>query len=141
MLRFVNLQNLSGRLRQLENKSINFNPKLITKTGVLRVDQLDSIEEILQEFTKFGGENFWREAIEHYQTSRHLTKISIKMREYCLLLAKKQSSDMFSSASLVLYYLKCQQVIDNLRMIVVGKNSGMELSEIKSNLQTMYVSK
>ncbi len=140
-LSFVNLHNLIGHLRWLENKSVNFSLKLITKTGVLRVDKLNSSEEVLQEFIKFGGENFWREAIEYYQTGRGTTKINIKMREYCLWLAKKQASDMFSSASLVLYYLKCLQAIDNLRMITIGKNSGMDLSEIKSNLQTMYVSK
>ena len=55
------------------------------------------------------------------------------------MFAKEASYDMFSSASLVLYYLKCRQAAANVRIIFVGKNSGMKESIIRANLRMAHV--
>jgi vacuolar-type H+-ATPase subunit C/Vma6 len=46
---------------------------------------------------------------------------------------------MFSSASLVLYYLLCRQAAANIRTIVVGRNSGQSEEAIRANLRLAYV--
>ena len=46
---------------------------------------------------------------------------------------------MFSSASLILYYLRTRQAAANIRTIVVGRTSGQSVNAIRANLRTAYV--
>lgn len=90
-------------------------------------------------FARFGGVDFWKDAIEYYQTIGNSTSIDARSGEYLLTFAKEESHDMFSSASLVLYYLKCRQAAANIRIIVVGRNNGVKESAIRANLRMAYV--
>lgn len=135
---FIDLYNLKSRLRHLKNEAVDFEPKFISG-GTFGIDQIETIEATLAAFSRLGGADFWREAVEYYQSKGNTTSIDARCGEYLLTLAKEASYDMFSSASLVLYYLKCRQAAANVRIIVVGKNSGMKESAIRANLRMAHV--
>jgi vacuolar-type H+-ATPase subunit C/Vma6 len=135
----IDLHNLKSKLRLLNNPSIGFKPDFIDG-GNLEASHMETVEDILSQFAQFGGADFWKEAIDYYQSSGNTTSLDARSSEYMLMYAKEASYDMFSSASLVLYYLKCRQAAANIRIIVVGKDSGMRDSAIRPNLRMAYVS-
>jgi len=134
----IDLYNLKGRLRLLKNESVNFKPSFVPG-GTLDKSMIETEEAVYATFARYGGADFWKEALEYYQSTGNTTSIDARSGEYLLVLAKEGSYDMFSSASLVLYYLKCRQAAANIRIIVVGKNSGMTENAIRSNLRMAYV--
>ncbi|MCA9360041.1 V-type ATPase subunit [Candidatus Nomurabacteria bacterium] len=134
----IDLHNLKGRLRKLKNESVTFTPDFV-EGGTIDKAHLETEEAVFEAFSRFGGADFWKEAIEYYQKTGNTTSIDARSGEYLLVLAKEASYDMFSSASLVLYYLKCRQAAANVRIIVVGKNSGTKQSAIRANLRMAYV--
>lgn len=135
---FIDLYNLKSRLRHLHNETVNFSPAFVSG-GTFDAEQIETLEETLAEFSRLGGAEYWKESLEYYQTTGKTTSLDARGGEYLLTLAKEDSYDMFSSASLVLYYLKCRQAAANVRIIVVGKNSGLGETAIRSNLRMAYV--
>lgn len=134
----IDLYNLKSRLRHLKNTTLTLEPSFI-EGGTFGKDQLDTTESVLALFGRFGGDEFWHEAIMYYQSTGNTTRLDARIDEFMIELAKEGSYDMFSSASLVLYYLKCRQAAANIRTIVVGKNSGMSEENIRANLRMAHV--
>lgn len=134
----VDLHNLKSRLRHLKNETVNFSPNFVAG-GSITSDQLGTIEDVESAFARLGGADTWKEALDYLKTTGNFTKIDVTGSDYLITLAKKASYDMFSSSSLVLYYLKCRQAAANVRTIVVGKNSGMTTNDIRTNLSMAYV--
>lgn len=138
LARQIDLYNIKSKLRHLKNDSVKFAPTFV-KGGTFWEDKIETLEDTLAVLTTLGTADFFKEGIEYYQTTGNTTKIDVLGSESLLTLAKEASYDMFSSASLVLYYLKCRQAAANIRTIVVGKNSGMSESDIRFNLSLAYV--
>lgn len=134
----VDFHNLKSRLRHLENETVRFHPAFVAGGTIPRAS-IETEVDVFEAFARFGGDAYWREAIEHYRTTRSSAAIDARTAEYLLEFTKQASSDMFSSASLVLYYLKCRQAAANIRTIVVGKESGMSDALIRANLRMAYV--
>ncbi len=134
----IDLYNLKSRLRHLKNESISLEPKFIDG-GTFAAGQVETLDGVTAMFKQFGGVSYWAEALEEYQTVGNFTKVDAKAADYLLITAREGSYDMFSSASLVLYYLKCRQSAANIRTIVVGKNSGFDTASIRDNLRIAYV--
>ena len=135
---FIDFHNLKGKLRLLKNESFDFKPAFI-EGGALDQSQMETEEDIYSAFAQYGGADFWKEALPYYQSTGNTTSIDARSGEYMLVLAREASYDMFSSSSLVMYYLKCRQAAANVRIIVVGKNSGAKESAIRVNLRMAYV--
>jgi vacuolar-type H+-ATPase subunit C/Vma6 len=135
---FIDLHNLKVTLRLLNNPTFNFKPTYITG-GTIAESHLESKEEVLSQLANFGGAEFWKDSIEYFEATGNTTSLDARLVEYLLMFAKEASSDMFSPASLVLYYLRCRQAASNVRTIVVGKNNGMKESVLRSNLIMAYV--
>ncbi|MCA9355510.1 V-type ATPase subunit [Candidatus Kaiserbacteria bacterium] len=135
---YIDLYNLKSRLRHLKNEGVDFKPVFVDG-GSFTADKIETAEDVYTIFSRFGGSDFWKEAIEYYQATGNTTSIDARSGEFMLVFAKEGSYDMFSPASLVLYYLKCRQAAANIRIIVVGINSGMKESAIRANLRMAYV--
>ncbi len=134
----IDMFNLKGRLRVLNARHEGASSMFVSG-GNFRLDEMESKEQIYAAFAKVDGQSFWTEALEFYQETGNTTQIDARVDEYLLTLTRQASFDMFSSASLVLYYLQCRQSAANIRTIVVGKNSGMSVEDIRSNLRLAYV--
>ena len=134
----IDLYNLKARLRVATYDQIKFSPVFITG-GTFAEREIETKEQVLVAFSQLGGEAFWRTAVEQFAATGNTTHIDARADEYLVNLAKQGSYDMFSSASLVLYYLQTRQSAANVRTIVVGKNSGMSEEAIRSNLRLAYV--
>jgi vacuolar-type H+-ATPase subunit C/Vma6 len=134
----VDLYNLKTNLRLLHNPTLTYQPRFVAG-GKVTADKLETEETILETLTQFGGAEFWRQAIELYQQNGNTTSLDARNVEYMVMLAKEYSYDMFTSASLALYYLKCRQAAANVRTIVVGKNNGMNTETIRTNLRMAHV--
>lgn len=135
----IDIYNLKSRLRTLKYPEVAFTPGFILG-GTLTIEDLETTEGVYYALNKISPTtDFWKEAVEAYQSTGNSTQLDARGNEYLLSLAKKASFDMFSSSSLVLYYLQCRQAAANIRTIVVGKNSGMSLEEIRANLNFAYV--
>lgn len=138
LVHFIDLYNLKSRLRHLKNDTVSFSPAFVSG-GTFGLEQIETFEETIAAFSRLGGADFWKEALDYYQSTGKTTSLDARSGEYLLTLAKEDSYDMFSSSSLVLYYLKCRQAAANVRIIVVGKNSGLGETAIRSNLRMAYV--
>lgn len=136
--RQIDLYNLKSRLRHLSNDSVKFSPAFVSG-GTIWEDRIETLEDTISALSELGTADFFKEAIELYQSTGNTTKLDVLTNESLLTLAKEASHDMFSSSSLVLYYLKCNQAAANIRTIVVGKNSGMSEADIRLNLSLAYV--
>lgn len=134
----INIFNLRSRLRRLQHPSVEFSSEYIAG-GTIPARAMENKDSIYLAFETLAGADFWRSAIEAHKATGNTTEIDMRGREYLLMVAKQASRDVFSSASLVLYYLQCQQSASNVRTIVVGKNSGMSAEEIRANLNFAYV--
>lgn len=136
----IDLYNLKSRLRQLKHPTLNFVPDFIDG-GTFSRDDILSSDDVLVFFTKLGPVDFWKDALDYYQKTGNFTRLDARAPEYLLQLTYDacKASEVFSSASLVLYYLKCRQAAANIRSIVVGKNSGLNNEDIRSNLRMAYV--
>jgi vacuolar-type H+-ATPase subunit C/Vma6 len=134
----IDVYNLKSRLRHLKNKEVNFTPAFVDG-GTFASTQIETIEGVVAMFERLGGATYWAEALEEFQTTGNFTRLDARVADYLLMVARQGSYDMFSSASLVLYYLKCQQAAANIRTIVVGKNSGLPIEVIRANLRFAYV--
>ncbi len=134
----VDLYNLKARLRAATYDQIKFSPVFITG-GTFAEREIETKEQVLVAFAQLGGEAFWRIAIEQFAATGNTTHIDARADEYLVDMSKQASFDMFSSASLVLFYLQSRQSAANVRTIVVGKNSGMSEAAIRSNLRLAYV--
>ncbi len=134
----VDLYNLRSRLRHLKNLEVSFEPSFIAG-GTFRAEAVLTLEDVFVRFEHHGGVEYWKDAIEYFRETGNFTRIDARVSDRLLTVAKEGSLDMFSSASLVLYYLKCRQAAANIRIIVVGKNSGMSVEDIRANLRMAYV--
>lgn len=134
----VDLYNLRSRLRHLKNKEVSFKPAFVPG-GSFGADTIETLEATLAMFARQGGAEYWKEALDFFTETGHFTHIDARVADRLLTVAKEGSYDMFSSASLVLYYLKCRQAAANVRIIMVGKNSGMSVENIRANLRMAYV--
>lgn len=134
----IDLYNLKSRLRHLKNETVSFTPAFI-EGGTFTETAIETKETVYARFAKMGPTDFWKDALEYFETTGNFTRIDARAPEYLLGLAKKVSRDLFSSASVVLYYLRCRQAAANTRSIVVGKNSGLTEADIRANLRMAYV--
>jgi V/A-type H+-transporting ATPase subunit C len=134
----VDLYNLRSRLRHIKNPEFSFEPTFVAG-GTFTADQVETQEGVMAMFARQGGAEYWQEALRFFTETGNFTKIDVQVADRLLRVAKEGSFDMFSSASLVLYYLKCRQSAANIRSIVVGKNSGMDAEDIRANLRMAYV--
>ena len=134
----IDLYNLKSRLRHLKNEEVSFVSAFI-EGGTFKQEAVETAEQALAMFDKFGGAEFWKTSLNYFRETGNFTQMDARSAEYMMIIAKKASSDMFTSASLVLYYLKCRQAAANIRTIVVGKESGLEEDDIRANLRMAYV--
>jgi len=137
---FIDVYNLKAALRTVKYPQIITGSPFVTG-GTFTLEAGESGEELQKRFSNHGGEDFWRDAIAYYLETGNSTRLDARFDEYLLTLAKEASFDMFTSASLVLYYLQCRQAAANVRTIVVGKNSGSKEEDIRANLRMAYVNK
>lgn len=135
---FINFYNCKSRLRRLKYPDVEFAAEFIAG-GTIPVEAIQTKEDVYAALETLKDGDFWKEAVEAYDSLGNSTLLDLKGEEYLLTLAKQASSDMFSSASLVLYYLRCRQSVTNIRTLVVGKNSGMSTEEIRGSLNLAYV--
>lgn len=134
----VDFYNLKSRLRHLKNEGVRFEPAFVPG-GSFSAESIMTLEQTLAMFARHGGVEYWKSALEFFVETGNFTRIDALVADRLLTVAKEGSYDMFSSASLVLYYLKCRQAAANIRIIVVGKNSGMSIEDIRANLRMAYV--
>lgn len=134
----IDLHNLKSRLRTLTYPDMGFRASYLSG-GSYASNEIETKEQVLAVYAKLGSEALWRDAIEYYTATNNTTRLDARAEDYLLSLTREAAYNMFSSASLVLYYLRSQQSADNIRTISVGLNSGMKEEDIRANLRTAYV--
>jgi len=85
---------------------------------------------VYQALATLVDEHFWQDAVTTYESTGNSTLLDARMDEYLLGLAHEASYRLFSSATLVLYYLRTRQAAANIRSIVVGKNTNIQDNSI-----------
>jgi len=136
--RVIDLYNVKSRLRHLRNPNVSFVPAFV-EGGSFGRDRYETKESVLALISHFGGEEFWKDAIDYYEETGNTTRIDARADDHLIMFTREASVDVFSSASLVLYYLRCRQAAANIRTIVVGMNSGLSATNIRANLRLAYV--
>jgi len=133
----IDTYNAKSTLRRAHLKAAALKPGFITG-GTFAEGEIGSKEHVVSALENLAP-GFFARAIETYDATGNTSELDARIDDYLIMLAKTASTDMFSSASLVLYYLHVRQAAANIRTIVVGLNSGMNESTIRSNLRLAYV--
>lgn len=134
----IDWHNCRTRLRVLALPASVSKPAFITGGSITAesLQDIDAVASVLEQ--KAPG--FFTAAIESYQATGNVTQLEARGEDYLISFAKDAaSSDMYSAASLVYYYLRVRQAAANVRTIVVGRNSGMDEAVIRTNLRLAYV--
>lgn len=142
MLRYVktliDLYNLKSRLRVLAHPTIAASTPHV-EGGSFAANEVETKEQILSAYTALGGDAHWRDAIDYYLATGNSTRLDARADDYVLTITREASYDMFSPASLVLYYLRSRYAAANIRSIIVGIDGGMTEASIRPNLRLAYV--
>lgn len=135
----IDIYNLRSQLRALTHGSVRENAITFISGGSFHKEAIATEQEVLAAFSRLGGAEYWQDAVDSYTKTFNTTALDVRADEYIVELAKTESHDMFSPASLALYYLLCRQAAANIRTVVVGKNSGMSEEAIRANLRMSHV--
>lgn len=134
----IDLHNLKSRLRTLSYPNMPANTNYVSG-GNFALSEIETKEQVFALYQNLGGEAHWREAIETYTETKNTTQLDARADDFMLTMTREAGYDMFSSASLVLYYLRCRQSAANIRLITVGIDGGMTEKDIRPNLRLAYV--
>lgn len=134
----IDLYNLKSKLRSMTFPEVEFSPTFV-EGGTFGELKDVTREEVFEYFGRLAPSEHWRSAFEFFIETGNTSQIDARSDECLVNVAKQASFDMFSSASLVLYYLQCRQAAANIRTIVVGRNSGQSEEAIRANLRLAYV--
>lgn len=133
----IDMYNAKATLRRVRLQLATLQPEFITG-GTFAASELASAEGVAAAF-EILSPGYFTAAVESYNQTGNTSQLDARIDDYLVSLAKSAATDMFSSASLVLYYLRARQAATNIRTIVVGRNSGMDTDVITANLRTAYV--
>lgn len=133
----IDTYNAKATLRRLRLGSTTMQPEFVTG-GTFAASELTTLDSVTAAFETLSP-GFFTAALESYNETGNTSELDAQIDDYLVSLTKSAATDMFSSASLVLYYLRARQAATNIRTIVVGRNSGMTTESIKANLRTAYV--
>jgi vacuolar-type H+-ATPase subunit C/Vma6 len=134
----IDLYNLKAQLRILVHPQVASGVKHISG-GSFGVGKIETKEQILAIYQTMGGQTVWRSAVESYLESQNTTELDARADDYVLSMTREAAYDMFSSASLVLYYLRSKQSAANIRTLITLRDAGVTEDKITPNLRTAYV--
>lgn len=133
----IDTYNAKSTLRRVRLKDTTLKPSFITG-GTFAEGEIDTKESVVAALENLAP-NFFTHALLTYDETGNTSELDARIDDYLITLAKTASTDVFSSASLVLYYLQVRQSAANVRTLVVGRNSGMSKDAIANNLRLAYV--
>lgn len=134
----IDLYNLKARLRTLAYPQVATGVEHI-QGGSFAASEIETKEQIMAGYQSLGGEAFWREAVEAYLTTGNTTQLDARADDYLLTMTREAAYDMFSTASLVLYYLRSKQAAANIRTVITLRDGGLGEDRIRPNLRVAYV--
>jgi V/A-type H+-transporting ATPase subunit C len=133
----IDTYNAKATLRRLRLGSITMQPEFVTG-GTFAASELTNVDSVTAAFETLSP-SFFSSAVAAYTATGNTSELDARIDDYLVSLTKSAATDMFTSASLVLYYLRARQAATNIRTIVVGLGSGMDTDAIRANLRTAYV--
>ena len=133
----IDTYNAKATLRRLRLDGGVMQPEFITG-GTFAAAELSNADSVTSALETISP-GFFASALDSYNESGNTSELDARIDDYLVSLTKSAATDMFTSASIVLYYLRARQSATNIRTIVVGRNSGMTTESIKANLRTAYV--
>lgn len=134
----IDLHNIKTRLRTLTVERTSDNSWFIPG-GTFDFSDIETKELVLAKLNNYGGEKHWKEAVDIYINEKHSTLIDIKADDYVLMFLKDLNEDVFSLASLLAYFIKCQNTALTVQTIIVGKDSNQSEELIRKQLRTIHV--
>jgi len=134
----IDMHNCKSHLRSLRLGDKIVDPVFVSggKLGQSSLGDVDSIVAALESLAV----GHFTDAANAYVLDGHTTALDARFDEYLVKLAYNASIDMFSSASIVLYYLRVRQAATNIRTITVGLESGQSADVIRPNIRFSHVS-
>jgi len=133
----IDTYNVKAALRRLRLGSSAMQPEFVTG-GTFAASELANADSVAAALENIFP-SFFTSALESYSETGNTSELDAQIDDYLVSMTRSAATDMFTSASLVLYYLRARQAATNIRTIVVGRNSGMTTESIRANLRTAYV--
>jgi len=135
----IDLYNIKTQLRIQSLKENMTFPDVFASGGTVTRAELGTKEQIFEAFTKFGGREHWKEAVEEYKKNKHYSMIEKAADDYIVIFLKEKSIDIFSPATLFAFFRARKNNIDVIKTILVAKDSGVSEAEIRFMLRRLYV--
>lgn len=134
----IDLYNLKTRLRTLKTKTRHDFDRLFVEGGTVNKDALTTYEQTLATLYTFGGEALWREVIQTYEEKKDSLPLELLLQRYVSDYVAGAKNDIFSLASLISYILQVRLSETVLRMLFVGKQSGIDSKVLQDNVNIVY---
>jgi len=133
----IDMYNVKATLRRARLGTMTMQPEFISG-GTFTASELVNADAAATALETLSP-GFFTAAIESYNSNGNTSELDARIDDYLVSITKAAATDVFSSASTILYYLRARQAATNVRTIVVGRNSGMDTESIKANLRYAYV--
>lgn len=133
----IDLFNLQTSLRLVSLRPQN-SLGIFVSGGQFRKEDLETVDNILANFSKLGNANVWKEAIELYQKQGHHTLIKKTADDYISQYLKEKSRLAFTPAALFSYFSAKKNNVQTLSIIIAGKHAGLPEKDIRLTLRQLY---
>ena len=132
----IDCYNLKTKLRVLRYPSL-VNTTTFVSGGTFAATELESLDQVKQALATLGNVD-WEAALTNYDETGNTTAFDVCVDQYLLALSKQASYDVFSSASVVHFYLLANAAASDIRTIWNGKGIGRDETIIRANLRIAY---
>lgn len=135
----IDLYNIKTKLRTLKTKSLHDFDRLFVDGGTINKTSISTYEQALAALYTHGGEAVWRESVQAYEEQSDWLPLELQLQKYVAdYVAHQAKSDIFSLASLVSYILQVQLSNTAVRLLLVGRDSGVDIKTLQDNVNILY---
>ena len=136
----IDNHNLVSGLRYFAHRTDEQNPSPIyVPGGNFNQKDLQKPESIIEKLSKLGSDSEdWKEAISTYEKNNSYTELEKVLDDRISKFLKQESRNIFSPAPLFAYFQAKKNNVQLIRMILIGKKTGLSEYEIKKMLRKRF---
>jgi vacuolar-type H+-ATPase subunit C/Vma6 len=133
----IDFFNIEASLRVLSLENLNIK-NIFVDGGTLQKENMESPEQTLELYKKFGGEKLWDEPIKIFKDTGDFSLLEKTADEYVVSFLKEKSMSIMSPAPMFAYFAAKKNNAQTIRAIIVAKQVGMPEHDIRVILRRLY---
>lgn len=134
----IDMFNLRTRLRTVSFREGTPLPEVFISGGNVAEEHMKTREQIMGAFSRFGGERYWKDALEEYEKHESFVMIERAVDDYFLKFLREQAIDVFSPVTLFAFFWARRNNAQLIQTVMTAKEAGVSEGEIRYVLRRLY---